>query len=235
MKIAFETGSKNSYFFSSVKRFHSAESAPDAIRLNGLAVSLPLLVCVLVTSIGQAAPPIGEIISLQSVDENLFVNVDSNNGDRLEANFTEDTDTAQHFLVEDAGGGNIRLFSRSTQAYVVAGATGQNRLFAAGTQSDPLTVFQWTDVASNIVRLTNVSLANDVNYNGGQKTVRAATTGTGTAFQWIWETKSVNVPRIANTSFSDFDTPIYTINAVAEFGADNTGTTDASAEIQAAL
>ncbi|MEM7790927.1 MAG: glycosyl hydrolase family 28-related protein [Verrucomicrobiota bacterium] len=169
------------------------------------------------------------------MDDSLFVNVDPGSADRLEANFAEDTDTAQHFLVEDAGGGNIRLISRSTGDYVIAGATGQNRLFATGTQSDPLAVFQWTDVGTNIVRLTNIDLGNDVHFTGNQKTVRASSTGTGTNFQWIWEIKSVNVPRIADTSFSDFDTPLYTIDAVAEFGADNTGATDTTAQIQAAL
>ncbi|MEM7790926.1 MAG: glycosyl hydrolase family 28-related protein [Verrucomicrobiota bacterium] len=182
-----------------------------------------------------SAPPVGEIISLQSVDESLFVNVDPSDADRLEANFAEDTDTAQHFLVEDAGGGNIRLISRSTGDYVVAGATGQNRLFANSTQSDPLAVFQWTDVATNIVRLTNVSLGNDVNHNGGQDALRASGNGTNQNYQWTWEIKSVNVPRIANTIYSDYDTPLYTINAVAEFGADNTGASDTTAEIQAAI
>ncbi|MEM1223850.1 MAG: glycosyl hydrolase family 28-related protein, partial [Verrucomicrobiota bacterium] len=201
------------------------------IKLKNILLTSNLLLAV--ASFG--APPVGEIISLQSVDESLFVNVDPNDADRLEANFAEDTDTAQHFLVEDAGGGNIRLISRSTGDYVVAGATGQNRLFANSTQSDPLAVFQWTDVATNIVRLTNVSLGNDINHNGGQDALRASGNGTNQNYQWTWEIKSVNVPRIANTSFSDFDTPLYTIDAVAEFGADNTGATDTSAEIQAAL
>lgn len=43
------------------------------------------------------------------------------------------------------------------------------------------------------------------------------------------------VPRIADTRFSDFDTPVYTIDAVDDFGADNTGATDTADEIQAAL
>lgn len=43
------------------------------------------------------------------------------------------------------------------------------------------------------------------------------------------------VPRIADTRFSDFDTPVYTIDAVGDFGADNTGATDTADEIQAAL
>ena len=41
--------------------------------------------------------------------------------------------------------------------------------------------------------------------------------------------------KIAETQFSDFDVPVYTIDAVVDFNADNTGASDASSQIQAAL
>lgn len=41
--------------------------------------------------------------------------------------------------------------------------------------------------------------------------------------------------KIAGTQYSDFDVPTYTINAVLDFNADNSGVNDASVEIQAAL
>ena len=48
-------------------------------------------------------------------------------------------------------------------------------------------------------------------------------------------TQTYSTGRIANTQYSDFDVPVYTIDVVIDFNADNTGATDASAEIQAAL
>jgi hypothetical protein len=50
------------------------------------------------------------------------------------------------------------------------------------------------------------------------------------AVQVAWAT-----PRIANTQYSEMDVPVYTFDAVADFGADKTGNTDASGPIIQAL
>ncbi|MEM1159287.1 MAG: hypothetical protein AAGH72_13655, partial [Verrucomicrobiota bacterium] len=64
MKITFETRLKNSYFPGFKEWFHSAKVGPHSRKWNGLTTSFLLLIYVLAASIGQAAPPIGEIISL---------------------------------------------------------------------------------------------------------------------------------------------------------------------------
>ena len=48
-------------------------------------------------------------------------------------------------------------------------------------------------------------------------------------------TQTYSTGRIANTQYSDFDVPVYTIDVVIDFNADNTGATDAPAETGAAL
>ncbi|MEM1159289.1 MAG: hypothetical protein AAGH72_13665, partial [Verrucomicrobiota bacterium] len=55
---------ENSGFLSSMEWFHSAKVGPHSRKWNGLTTSFLLLIYVLAASIGQAAPPIGEIISL---------------------------------------------------------------------------------------------------------------------------------------------------------------------------
>ncbi len=54
-------------------------------------------------------------------------------------------------------------------------------------------------------------------------------------FPYLGLTQTYTNGKIANTQFSNFDVPVYTINAVNDFNADNTGAEDASSEIQAAL
>ena len=55
------------------------------------------------------------------------------------------------------------------------------------------------------------------------------------ALPYLGLSQTYMIGKIANTQFSDFDVPVYTIDAVYDFNADNTGLTDASSEIQAAL
>lgn len=55
------------------------------------------------------------------------------------------------------------------------------------------------------------------------------------SFPFALSSQNYGEGKIANTQYSDFDVPVYTIDAVSDFNADNTGATDASADIQAAI
>ncbi|MEM7791574.1 MAG: glycosyl hydrolase family 28-related protein [Verrucomicrobiota bacterium] len=197
-----------------------------------LALALPIIII----SPCWSAPPVGESIWLFHVNNQSYTRVDSQDSFQLKAKDTATPGFDSLLMVEAAGSGNVVFKSALNDLYVRVDNGNSDKLVAdSSNPSDPLTQFTWTDLPSGKVRLTSVGdpdSTKNISPAGAEEILRANRSGTNSDTEFLWE---IPGPRIADTIYSDFDTPLITIDAVAEFGADNTGATDASIAIQAAI
>ncbi|MEM9478154.1 MAG: Ig-like domain-containing protein [Verrucomicrobiota bacterium] len=163
----------------------------------------------------EAQIPIGQTVTLRSLSNDLYVNVDASDGEQLEARSGASTEASQRFVVEDAGGGNVLLRSVSSGNFAVRDPNDLNKMFAIGTSAgDPLAQFQWNDLGNNVVRFTNVSNGNNVRHSGAQQVLRANGSNTGLTSQFTWNVVAgpppgpgiPNVPQTVGAMLADFMT-----------------------------
>ncbi|MEM1223849.1 MAG: glycosyl hydrolase family 28-related protein [Verrucomicrobiota bacterium] len=197
-----------------------------------LAFAPPLLV----TSPCWSTPPVGESIWLFHTNNWSYAKVDPQDFFQLKAKDTTTPGFNKLLIVENTGSGNVVFKSALNDLYVRVDNGNTDKLVAdSSNPSDPLTQFTWTDLTCGKVRLTSVGdpdSTENTSPAGAEEILRANRSGTNSDTEFLWE---VPGPRIADTIYSDFDIPLITIDAVAEFGADSNGATDASIAIQAAI
>lgn len=192
----------------------------------------------------SAAQPIGDTIWLSSIETGSYVTVDAVD-DYLKALDISEVSTAELFVVEDAGNGNIRIKALINNNYWITYPNDVSKIKANTTSADDsLAIFQWIELDSVTIQLNCIGNNQAVLPFGNKKILRSNTdlSDSSTHFKWGVAEKSViptpdpeAVPRIADTKYSDFDVPVINFNVVTDFGADNTGQSDATGAIQAAL
>lgn len=202
------------------------------MKKKGIAV-LSVLFTVAAT---QAAAPVGDTITLYSEYDAKYVKVDVSDNNLLNANSSSADTVTERFLVEDAGNGNILLKALCNDLYVQR-AADLSRVRAIGTSAtNPDNQWAWVEGSGGIINLLSAGNGEYVTPNsGGTLKANSGTINAETEFTWETVVIVEGEARIAETLYSDFGTPFYTFDAVAEFGADHTGATDTSTEIQAAL
>ncbi len=192
----------------------------------------------------SATAPVGDTIWLYSNHTDSYVTVDAGDGYRLEAKEISSVSTPEQFAVEEAGNGNILLKALLNNNYVRTDTNDVNKIKANTTSTiDNLAHFQWIDLGDGKIQLKCTGNDQTVSPGGAQQVLRANTTSSDPASEFTWGIVDNVVlpvdpdprPRIADTKYSDFDVPVITINAVTDFEADNTGQSDATGAIQAAL
>ncbi|MFC1652218.1 sulfatase-like hydrolase/transferase [Planctomycetota bacterium] len=150
-------------------------------------VSLGLIILVGTMHLTQAAAPVGETIWLHSVSTDSFVTVDPDDGYQIEAKGISSVGRNEQFIIEEAGGGHIRLKAVVNDHYVKVDTSNVNKLFAQTTSTtDTLAYFQWIELGDEKIRLTNIGNGKSVSPSGAQQVLRAnkTTTGVETEFKW---------------------------------------------------
>ena len=108
-------------------------------------------------SMTASGPPIGKVINMLALADNLYVCADNAGSSPLIANRSVPS-TWESFLVVDRGGGNVAFQSQANGLFVCADNGGASPLIANRTAASTWETFRWIDLGGGNFALQ--SLAN---------------------------------------------------------------------------